>query len=168
MARKFIFCKWIYDQKQKRKVKKESRWISLLKFKYCFANVLIISFQIFLLFLQQFGSKSVSLNIRIVKAFFPLTFINIQTEFRKYWDIFQILLKWKLKDFQITWANILFTIEHREYNSFKLRNFTLLFTKWAPFKFDAFYRSHKSWHGATKGWKSKTFWKDSAGRTSSN
>ncbi len=48
------------------------------------------------------------------------------------------------------------------------RSHLLLSTKWAHFKFDACYRSQKSWHGATKGWKSKTFWKDSAGRTSSN
>ncbi len=29
---------------------------------------------------------------------------------------FKIWIKWKLKDFQITWDNILFTIEHREHN----------------------------------------------------
>ncbi len=29
---------------------------------------------------------------------------------------FFIWIKWKLKDFQITWASILFTIEHREHN----------------------------------------------------
>ncbi len=29
---------------------------------------------------------------------------------------FFMQLKLKLKDFQITWANILFTIEHREHN----------------------------------------------------
>ncbi len=29
---------------------------------------------------------------------------------------FEIWIKWKLKDLQITWANILFTIEHREDN----------------------------------------------------
>lgn len=62
---------------KKERFKEESRWVSLLKFKYCFANVLIISFQIFLLFLQQFGSTSISLNICIIKAFFPLTLINI-------------------------------------------------------------------------------------------
>ncbi len=28
------------------------------------------------------------------------------------------LNKWKLKEFQITWANILFTIEHREHNKY--------------------------------------------------
>ncbi len=27
---------------------------------------------------------------------------------------FFFLIKWKLKDFQITWANILFTIEQRK------------------------------------------------------
>ncbi len=29
---------------------------------------------------------------------------------------FFFFIKWKLKDFKITWANILFTIEHREHN----------------------------------------------------
>ncbi len=28
---------------------------------------------------------------------------------------FYIWMKWKLKNFKITWANILFTIEHREH-----------------------------------------------------
>ncbi len=31
----------------------------------------------------------------------------LQPEFWKCWDIFYIWIKWKLKDFQITWANIL-------------------------------------------------------------
>ncbi len=34
------------------------------------------------------------------------------------------LIKWKLKEFQIPWANILFTIEHREHN--KCLNWELL------------------------------------------
>ncbi len=64
---------------------------------------------------------------------------------------FKIWIKWRLKYFQITWANILFTIEHREHNKcFKLRNFTLISTEWAPFKFDDCYRSQKSWHGLKK------------------
>ncbi len=37
------------------------------------------------------------------------------TRIPKCWDIFKIWIKWKLRDFQITWANILFTIEHREH-----------------------------------------------------
>ncbi len=40
----------------------------------------------------------------------------IQPEFRKCRDIFKMWIKWKLKVFQITWANILFTIERREHN----------------------------------------------------
>ncbi len=36
---------------------------------------------------------------------------------------------------------------------FKLRNFTLVSTKWAHFKCDACYRSQKSWHGGNKGLK---------------
>ncbi len=45
--------------------------------------------------------------------------ILLQPKFRKCWDVFFFCffwIKWKLKDFQITWANILFTIEHREHN----------------------------------------------------
>ncbi len=34
---------------------------------------------------------------------------------------------------------------------FKLRNFTLLSTRWANFKFEACYRSQKSYHGDNKG-----------------
>ncbi len=37
---------------------------------------------------------------------------------------FNIWIKWKLKDFQITWANILSTIEHREHN--KCLNWVIL------------------------------------------
>ncbi len=40
---------------------------------------------------------------------------QIQPEFRKCWDVFKIWIKWNLREFQITWANILFTIEHREH-----------------------------------------------------
>ncbi len=36
---------------------------------------------------------------------------------------------------------------------FKRIHFTLLSTKWAHFKFDACYRSQKSWHGGKKGLK---------------
>ncbi len=56
------------------------------------------------------------------------------------------LNKMKLKDFQITWANILFTIEHR-YNKCLNGEILHLSIKWAHFKFDACYRSPKSWHG---------------------
>ncbi len=35
---------------------------------------------------------------------------------------------------------------------FKLRNFTILCTKWAHFKFDACYRSQNSWDGACLPW----------------
>ncbi len=79
------------------------------------------------------------------------------------------LNKMKTKDFQITWATILFTIEHREHN--KCLNGEILH----------FYPLNELisnlmpttglkiiGKGATKGWKSKTFLKDSAGRTSSN
>ncbi len=47
---------------------------------------------------------------------FITAFAMLQPEFQKCWDVFKIWVKWKLKDFQITWANILFTIEHREHN----------------------------------------------------
>ncbi len=63
----------------------------------------------------------------------------------------------KPKDFQVTWANILFSIEHRKHNKClhfcNVVNVTLLSTKWAHFKFDACYRSQKSWHGGNKGLK---------------
>ncbi len=38
---------------------------------------------------------------------------RLQPEFRKCWDVCKILIKGKIKEFQITWANNLFTIEHR-------------------------------------------------------
>ncbi len=40
---------------------------------------------------------------------------NIQPKLRKCYDVFKVLIKWKLKEFQITSANILFTAEHREH-----------------------------------------------------
>ncbi len=46
---------------------------------------------------------------------------------------------------------------------FKRIHLTLFSTKCTHFKFDACYRSQKSWHGGNKG---LTFFKDSAGRTS--
>ncbi len=100
----------------------------------------------------------------------PLLIYQKQPEFWKCWDIFKIWIKLKLKDFQITWAYILFTIEHREHN--KCLNWEIL---------HFFYPLNdlisnlmpatglkKVGTGATKGWKCKTFWKDSAGRTSIN
>ncbi len=63
---------------------------------------------------------------------------------------FVFFYKIKTKYFQVTWANILFTIEHIEHNTFKQIHFTLLSTKWTNFKFDACYRSQKSWHGGNK------------------
>ncbi len=77
--------------------------------------------------------------------------------------------KMKLKDFQITRANILFTIEHREHN--KCLNWEILhffpqnelISNLMPAT-----GLKKVGTGATKSWKSKKFWKDSAGRTSSN
>ncbi len=61
----------------------------------------------------------------IIKTLFPINtnfyiLTNcLQPKFRKCWDVFLIWIKWKLKDFQITWANILFTIEHREHKCLK-------------------------------------------------
>ncbi len=76
-------------------------------------------------------------------------------------------IKWKLKDFQITWANISFTIEHREQilngevlHFYPLNELILNLMPATGLK--------KVVRGATKGWKSKKFWKDSVGRTSSN
>ncbi len=66
---------------------------------------------------------------------------------------FLIWIKWKLKDFQITWVDFLFTIEYREHNRYLNQNVTLLSTKWAHFKFDACYGSQKSCQGGNKGLK---------------
>ncbi len=66
---------------------------------------------------------------------------------------FLIWIKWKLKDFKIIWANILFTIEHREHNKYLNGEIVHLSTKWAQFKIDACYRSQKSWHLRNKGLK---------------
>ncbi len=40
--------------------------------------------------------------------------MTITPKFRKCWDVFFIWIKLKLKDFQTTWANILFTIEYNK------------------------------------------------------
>ncbi len=108
---------------------------------------------------SEFETKYV-LNDCTLNYFYNPNSGNVGTFF------FFFLIKWKLKDFQITWANILFTWEQREHNKC-YRNYLLLSTKWAHFKFDACYSSQKSWHGGNKGLQ-KTFWKDSAGRTTSN
>ncbi len=78
------------------------------------------------------------------------------------------LNKIKLKDFQITYAYILFTIEHREHN--KCLNWEMLYFNPLNELISNFIPARglkKVGTGATKGWKSKTFRKDSAGRTSS-
>ncbi len=54
---------------------------------------------------------------------------NLQTNFRKCWDVFKIWIKWKL-----IFYNILFTIEHKEHNKCLNETFRLLSTKWAHFK----------------------------------
>ncbi len=46
-----------------------------------------------------------------INQFFQYLELNI--EFRKCSDVFYIWIKWKLKEFQITWVSILFTIENR-------------------------------------------------------
>ncbi len=48
---------------------------------------------------------------------------------------------------KITWASILFTIEHRYHNMFQLRNCTIVCSKWVNFKSDACYSSPDSWDG---------------------
>ncbi len=78
---------------------------------------------------------------------------------------FKIWIKWRLKYFQITWANILFTIEHREHN--KCLNWEILHL----YPLNELLSNLMTATGLKKvgtGWKSKKFWKDSAGRTSSN
>ncbi len=51
------------------------------------------------------------IDLKIV--FLIYTNLLMQHESRKCWDIFKIEIKWKLKDFQLTWANMLFPIEHK-------------------------------------------------------
>ncbi len=117
-----------------------------------------------------------SIYLSIVLSFYLSSILSIYlysylsiVRFWKCWDVFYIWIKWKLKDFQITWANILFIIEHREHN--KCLNGEILH----------FYPLNelisnlmpatglkKVGTGAIKCWKSKKCWKDSAGRTSSN
>ncbi len=103
----------------------------------------------------------------IPKIFSPKFKMYVQPEFRKCWDVFFFFwIKWKLKDFQITWAKILFTIEHNKYLNWEILHFyplNELISNLMPAT-----GLKKVGTGATKGWKSKTFWKASAGRTSSN
>ncbi len=70
-------------------------------------------------------------------------FISHTTRILEMLGRFLTWIKWKLKDFKITWANILFTIDHREH---KCLNWDILHlsTRWAHFKFDACYKSQKS------------------------
>ncbi len=78
-------------------------------------------------------------------------------------DVFLIWIKFKLKDFQITWENhnILFTIEHIEHNKclnreilhfYPLNELISNLMPGAGLK--------EVGTGATKAWKSNTFWKD--------
>ncbi len=65
----------------------------------------------------------------------------------------EIWIKWKLKDFQIIWANILFTLEHRYHNKcLQWKSFKIVCTKLAHLKFDACYRSQNSWGWACLPW----------------
>jgi len=96
------------------------------------------------------------------------TYVFVQPEFQKCWDIFFILIKWKLKDVQITWTNILFTIEHRWHKC--LNRDIIHFYPLNELILNLMNATGltKVGMGATNGWKSKTFWKDSTVRTSSN
>ncbi len=60
-------------------------------------------------------------------------------------------IKWKLKDFQITWANILFTIEHREYGEQMLNGEMLHF--YPLNKFISILMPATGWHGGNNGLK---------------
>ncbi len=99
---------------------------------------------------------------QLFTLFYTLNYGNVGT-------LFFFFIKWKLKDFQITWANILFTTEHREHNKCLNRE-TLHFYALNELISNLMTATglKKCGTGATKGWKSITFWKDSAGRTSSN
>ncbi len=55
-------------------------------------------------------------SIRKIICFHPNERCN--PNFRNVGTFFYIWMKWKLKNFEITWANILFTIEHREHNKY--------------------------------------------------
>ncbi len=74
-----------------------------------------------------------------------------------------------MKTKRLPWANILFTIEHREHNiclNGEILHFyplNELISNLLPATGLKIVGT-----GATKGWKSKTFLKDSAGRTSSS
>ncbi len=82
---------------------------------YChFIWWVILNVSILDLYLSHFSISTLTYIILIFSSLlFFCFFLHLQPEFRKCWDVFKILIKWKLKDFQITWANILFTIEHR-------------------------------------------------------
>ncbi len=74
----------------------------------------------------------------------------LQPEFRKCWDVFLNLNKMKTKRLSNHMSQYFY---NRTKQMFKRRNVTLLSTKLANFKFDACYRSQKSWHGGKKGLK---------------
>ncbi len=71
---------------------------------------------------------------------------------------FKIWIKWQLKDFQITWANISFTIEHIEYNKC-LNGYILHFYPLNELISNLMPATglKNIGTGATKVWKSKTF-----------
>ncbi len=111
---------------------------------------------------------SIIISITITSAS-SLLFLVLQPGFWKCWDVFFIWIKWKLKDFRVTWAHISFTIGRREH--YKCLNGEM----WHFYPLNELISNlmpatglKKDGTGATKGWKSKTFWTDSAGRTSSN
>ncbi len=106
------------------------------------------------------------LNTFLPHCIYTHTHTYTQPKWRNCWDVFLYLNK--LKDFQITWANVLFTIEHREHQCLNwemLPHYPLneLISNLKPAT-----GLKKVGKGATKVCKSKTFWKDLAGRTSSN
>ncbi len=79
---------------------------------------------------------------------------------------FKVWIKQKLKDVQTTWDNILFTKEHKKCFNWEMLHFyslNKLISDLMPAT-----GLKKIGMGATKSWKSKTFWEDSAGKTSSS
>ncbi len=64
-------------------------------------------------------------------------------------------LKWKLKDFQITWANILFIIEHREHKCLNGEIFHFFPLNELISNLMPATGLKKVGKGATKGWKAR-------------
>ncbi len=122
----------------------------------------VISDQGLLFLIERWEKSKTSLNIFII-----LVRQQITTRIPEMLGRF-LNLKRKLKDILITWANILFTIEHREYKNCLNWDILLFYTlnelisNLMPAT-----GLKKVGTGETKDWKSKTFWKDLAG-TSSN